>query len=150
MPETFKIVAILDDKTVLINAGERNDIKIGDEFNILEKGPTLIKDPDTGEVLEKVQQYKQRIYVQKVEKKYSICVSKYTRTVIGNSLAERLLRASTDQYSIAITRVSVAGDAEKQETVGRKLNIDPNEINDVLGSYSYHQVHAGDQVKLVK
>lgn len=68
MPETFKIVAILDDKTVLINAGERNDIKIGDEFNILEKGPTLIKDPDTGEVLEKVQQYKQRIYVQKVEK----------------------------------------------------------------------------------
>lgn len=68
----FKIVKILSDETVIINAGEKDSIKRGDTFEIF--GPGMeIKDDDTGESLGTIDNIKETVSVLKVFDKMCEC-----------------------------------------------------------------------------
>ncbi|MBB1166691.1 hypothetical protein [Lacticaseibacillus paracasei] len=49
--EKYKVVKIIDNESLVINAGETNQIKVGDEFRIVNSNGEKITDPDTGESL---------------------------------------------------------------------------------------------------
>jgi len=133
----FKIIAIIDKETVLINAGSDDAITEKQAFNIIDEEPVIIKDPETGEVLDTYNRYKQRLYVKEVRPKYSICVSKYETVSVGASLASRVIGSAA---------IFQAPDLADHHTIGRELNVDKNEVKDILSTYSYAKVHLNDEV----
>lgn len=72
MEKTYKIVRIIDDQTLVINAGYNDGIKSGDKFEIYTSGEE-IKDPDTDEVLGTLDYIKEKVEAVDVFPKMSIC-----------------------------------------------------------------------------
>lgn len=72
MEKTYKIIKIIDDQTLVINAGYDDDIEIGDQFEIYSTGEE-IKDPDTNEVLGTLDHIKERVEAVDVFEKMCIC-----------------------------------------------------------------------------
>lgn len=133
----FKIVAIIDDETVIINAGKRDGIMNNDKFNILDSKSQELKDPDTDEILGIFKQVKQPIFAKDVQEKYSICVSRYKSQ--GNSaLASMILGTSRG-----------AGTSNSEREIGKKMKIQPEEATESLTHYTYETVHVGDVVEHV-
>jgi curli biogenesis system outer membrane secretion channel CsgG len=71
-PWTGKVVMAKDGK-IYINAGERNGIKVGDVFVVYHRGEEL-RDPDTGELLDFIEEKLGTISVITVQEKVSICI----------------------------------------------------------------------------
>ena len=127
-------------KTVIINAGTREGIKNDDKFNILDKKVYKLTDPDTHEVLDTFKKYKQKLYVKELHETYCICVSTYKKHIMPASLMKSL----TEPLNPFLKQ-----DKESVKIIGKKMKIDPKEINDILSSYSYSTVHVGDVVKII-
>ncbi len=72
MEKTYKIVKIIDDHTLVIDAGYNDGIKNGDQFEIYSKGEE-IKDPDTNEILGTLDHIKERVEAVTVFEKMCIC-----------------------------------------------------------------------------
>ncbi|HDK5717126.1 TPA: hypothetical protein PTC28_001852, partial [Staphylococcus pseudintermedius] len=51
MEKKFGVAAILDEYTIIINAGKSDDVSEGDSLSILSDSTIEIKDPFTDEVL---------------------------------------------------------------------------------------------------
>lgn len=49
--ENYKVVKIIDNESLVINAGETDQIKVGDKFRIVNSNGETITDPDTGKSL---------------------------------------------------------------------------------------------------
>lgn len=138
--DKFYIVAIINKKTVLVNAGKRDGVRKDNSFDILDQKKKTLKDPITGEILDKFYQKKQRIYVSEVHEKYSVCVSTYT-TKTSNLY---------DFASIASPLSDIIGsNTVKTEIVGKELNVEDSEIEDLLSEFNYAKVKVGDIVKKV-
>lgn len=146
MKKTIKIISILDDTTVLINAGSREGITTNDSFDIIDPKVEKIIDPDTKELLDEISRFKQRIYVKETKEKYSICVSKYSSTTVNASLTKMILQTSAKNLANSF---NMAGTEEETKTYGSELNIDPKEADNILSKYSHAKVHVGDEVILV-
>lgn len=139
----IKIIAIINETTVIINAGTREGIKKDDKFNILDKKVYKLTDPDTHEVLDTFKKYKQKLYVKELHETYCICVSTYKKHIMpASSLA--LMKSLTEPLNPFLKQ-----DKESVKIIGKKMKIDPKEINDILSSYSYSTVHVGDVVKII-
>ena len=74
-----QIIAILNNKQVIINIGKRDGVKSNDKFDIIDSQVKILRDPDTHEILDRFHQFKQQISVIKVELKYSICSSIFNK-----------------------------------------------------------------------
>lgn len=146
--KTIKIIAIVNDNTVLINAGKRDGLSSGDSLNVLDNHTTKLSDPDTGEVLAEFKQFKQKIYVKEAKDKYSICVGKYTRTATNLSTTSNALAARILDTSGIIA--SSARYETQTETVGKKLNVNPEQVTDIFSDYSYKMISIGDTATLIK
>lgn len=72
MEEVYRIIKIIDDKTVVINAGEKDHIKKGDEFQIYSIGESVI-DPETKEDLGTLNTIKEVVSAVDVLPNMSIC-----------------------------------------------------------------------------
>ena len=131
-----QIATIIDDTKVIINQGSRNNVNVGDEFNIVDNKPSILKDPTTDEILGKFNQYKQKIYVTQVEEKYSICTSIIKEKKVPQSYID-IVSKPLDSLSIV----------KEESKVGKKMKINPNEINNVLSKYNYKTIHVGDRIK---
>ncbi len=123
MEKIYKIIKIIDDETLVINAGYDNGIKIGDDFEIFEDGEE-IKDPDTGEVLGTLDTIKERVEAIDVFPKMCIC----RHNIIVN-------------YIKAIT-----GDFTKIKS--KTLNIDSSQISGGLSDNL--TIHIGDKVRKIR
>lgn len=55
MSKEFKVVMIIDDYTLVLNAGSTDGINLGDEFVVYALSKEDIIDPDTGESLGKLE-----------------------------------------------------------------------------------------------
>ncbi|WP_390410074.1 hypothetical protein [Lacticaseibacillus jixiensis] len=141
--KTFKIIAISDDHTVIINAGKREGITTKDAFDILDSEIKQLIDPDTKELLDEFQQKKQRVYVHSVRDKYCICVSKYKQSALESQMITSVTSSLTEALLNPASRYA------KRETVGENLNIDKDEISGILNEYNHSLVHVGDVVQLV-
>ena len=140
----FKIVAIVDTSTVIINGGSKDGINLKSKFDILEDHPVQIKDPDSDEVLGEFKQKKQRIYAKEVHERYTICTSKYTITESAHNLVDGIFNLNGSVYGDRFSSNQV------KKTIGKDMKIDKNEADNVLSPYSYNMVHKHDTVQLVK
>ena len=87
----FKVVKIISEYDVVINAGSDDGVKVGDIFEIYEPGD-VVNDPDTDEVLGTLDFVKARIQVKTVFQKMSLCTNTETST---STIAELALSMSS-------------------------------------------------------
>lgn len=71
----YGIAALIDEYTLVINAGKEERIKVGQKIKILSKHHTDILDPFTGEKLGNLHHIKDEVRVSEVHRKFSICKS---------------------------------------------------------------------------
>lgn len=73
MPKiTAKVAKILDNRTLVINAGSDKNVRLGMKFLISSSVGSEVKDPDSEEVLGEVAIPKIRVSIVRVDSKYSI------------------------------------------------------------------------------
>ena len=90
MNKEYKVIRIIDDKTLVINAGEKNKIKIGDKFKIYVEGVELI-DLETKESYGKLETTKDIVTVVDVMDKMCICKKRiYTQQNIFDTINSRV------------------------------------------------------------
>jgi len=70
-----KVAKILDEYSIVINVGRDNDVVNGMVFVVFVQSDDEVKDPDSGEVLGKLEHVKDYIIVSHVQDKFSICVA---------------------------------------------------------------------------
>lgn len=75
----FKVIKIISDKRIVINAG-KNEVQTGDILRVIEKNSEEIVDPDTNEVLGTLDYIKATITVEYVYEHMSICKNYETKT----------------------------------------------------------------------
>lgn len=68
----FKVIEIIDDTKIIINAGEEDDLYVGQSLNIVKKG-TPVRDLD-GSELGTYDLIIERIMVNQVYSRFSICI----------------------------------------------------------------------------
>lgn len=129
----YHVVAILSNTELIINAGKINHINTTDYFDILENKEEQLIDPVNNEVLDTFKRKKQRVYVTEVRKKYCICTSEYIDKSPNHSELFNAIAKGTPMI---------------QETVGRKMKIDKNEVHNILSKYSYSTIHLKDKAIL--
>ena len=141
----MKVAKIISTKQIVINAGEEDGIKVGDELQIIEQIGDPVKDPDTGKILGTLDKQKGKVIVSTVYSKMSIADAP-TKEIIN------------DPYSNLMRQVSaVSGGTNPldrwKKTIRTDLNVDPDEITGGLpesqNDYA-EQIHVGDTVKLIK
>lgn len=106
--EIYRVIKIIDEYNIVINAGYNKAIKEGDKLEIFIKGEP-IEDPETHEKLGTLDTIKAKLIVKQVFPRFCIC---------GNS-------ETTGTYS-ALTSFAIAVNNTNIEP--KKLNINPKEI----------------------
>lgn len=132
MKKEKKVIKILDEYTIIINAGFKEGIKEGDTFQILDTKGNVVKDPDTGEVLGYLDLIKDTVKVTEVQEKMCFCSS--TETIgINKVLMSSILNIQDSMLPI-----------EK-----KRLNVD---LDDITGGRerSNAPIKVGDRVRLIK
>lgn len=121
----IKIIKILSEYEVVINAGSDDGIEVNQHFNILDDEKRLLTDPDTGDILDEFTGYKAELIVKRVEKKYAIC---------------RTPRSSSDSISLLAQSMSLGLTKSQQE----KLNVSEYDIDNIFSKYTNSIVKIGD------
>lgn len=115
MNKTIKVIKIIDDKKIIINAGIADGISYNDRLEIYAEANSDIIDPDTGENLGKLKYIKACVRAQHIEEKYTICINNET-----DSVSLRDLLAVQNYLDATFTSPS-------------SLNVNPKDIS---GGYS--------------
>src|SRR5699024_3427214 len=133
----FKIVKILDEYNVVINAGTNHDLKQSDQFQIIDKEGSEVIDPDTQEVIGTLDLIKATVEVTELHEKMCICSSK--QSIKMNSLL------SSTALSTGINSIADGFAVSEQE----KLNVD---LKQVTGGKrkSNKKIRLGDTARLLK
>lgn len=138
MESKFKVAKIIDEYTIVINAGASNGIEVGDTFQILDKVGNEVLDPDTGEVIGSLDLIKGTVNVMEIYEKMCLCTAPYD-DLYGSGL-------------IGLTGLSTLDIINKKNSTRpkkKKLNIDLNYITGSLGE-SDEPIRIGDSVRLIK
>ena len=113
----IKVARIIDEYSVVINAGQNDGVSDNDLFEILGKG-TEINDPDTGESLGMLDFVKARVVANSVLPKMSICQSQdYFSAIVAGISATMIgkpAELNVDEEDIS----GGYGDADKTIRVG--------------------------------
>ncbi|WP_367378138.1 hypothetical protein [Enterococcus gilvus] len=134
----FKIIKILSEYKVIINAGERDGIKKGDKFEILDPEKRILEDPDSGEILDEFEGFKARIIAEDVKEKYTICATpKRYEANTTNTIASAAIKV--------INENSLWG-YEPKKAKQDKLNVSEYEIDNIFSPYTNSLVSEGDVV----
>lgn len=72
----YGVAAIIDERTIIINYGEADGAKIGQNLKVLSNHTLHLNDPFTGDILGKLRHIKAEVQITRVEQKYSFCSSK--------------------------------------------------------------------------
>ena len=102
----FKVIKIISDKRIVINAG-KNEVQTGDILRVIEKNSEEIVDPDTNEVLGTLDYIKATITVEYVYEHMSICKNYETKTVNALDPFETLRqREVTSPLNVNLSQIS--------------------------------------------
>lgn len=138
MNNQFRVIKIIDDTSLIVNAGSDDSVFIDDIMEIYGESEAVF-DPQTKENLGKIDIIKDHLKVTKVYEKMCVCetphVSKYFTTILSNSL----FSSTQKKLDVEPTDISGSGDKTirvgdsarliKKETTETK-NIDkPDEVN---------------------
>ncbi|MBZ8174048.1 hypothetical protein [Staphylococcus delphini] len=86
MEKKFGVAGILDEYTIIINAGKSDDVSEGDSLSILSDSTIEIKDPFTDEVLYELKRIKAKLKIVRVFEKVSFCKSKNEKKNIFSTI----------------------------------------------------------------
>ena len=122
MNKTFKVVKIINEYKVVVNAGTNDLIKETDEFEIYEPGQ-IVFDPDTGENLGTLDFVKAKLCIVDIFPKMCVCENRDSESIPFVEII------STPSYT-------------------RKLPLDV-EIRDISGGFESvsKKIHVGDLVR---
>ena len=76
-----KVADLIDSRTLVINKGSKNGVKVGMLFMVYDATGKNVKDPETGEELGKIQLPKIEVKVTHADEKYSIAETHKYREV---------------------------------------------------------------------
>jgi hypothetical protein len=122
----YKIIRIIDEKSIMLNCGAKQGITVGDMFYIRSKSKEVITDPDTDEVLAEIQKYKAKIEVVSIYDKICICQNARTSPLLSEAMTSVL-------------------------TIRRRLdlNVDPTQITGNFIMDEEELIQVGDEVEPV-
>jgi hypothetical protein len=119
-----KVAKILDEYSIVINVGRDDDVVNGMVFVVFVQSDDEVKDPDSGEVLGKLEHVKDYIFVSHVQDRFSTCVagekeassreaeSHGAQTLSGAMMAESMTarpggsRLSNEKLNVNISQVT--------------------------------------------
>jgi hypothetical protein len=81
--EYARVAQIINARELVINIGSNNDVEEGMKFAILAESPMLVKDPETGEILDEIDREKIRVMATEVRPKITICKTYKSRRTSG-------------------------------------------------------------------
>lgn len=115
MNKEFRVIKIIDDTSLIVNAGLEDGIESGDSMEICSRGADII-DPVTKEKLGKLEITKAKLNVSEVYDKMCICetvyVSNYFATLISNPLF------SSTQKKLDVEPTEISGEGDKTIRIG--------------------------------
>ena len=137
-----KIVKILDEYSIVINIGRNNGVVKDTEFVIFTRSDEEVKDPDSGEVLGKLENVKDYVTAAHVQDKFTICVAKETKNMHKEGES-----AGAQTLSGAMMAESMSARPEGSKISAKKLNVNASQITGVpqLGPISI-----GDCVRAIE
>lgn len=127
MEKEYRVVKIVDDKTIIINAGSNDGIKIGNKFEIFEVGKEII-DPISKENLGALDTIKDTVEVVNLYPKMCLC------------------RHIIDSGGFSNLALAMARTFNNQEN--KLLNVEVKEISGGLSSDL--TIRVGDKVRHIK
>lgn len=130
MKKKYKVIKIIDDTTLIINAGSVNDIEVGDEMEIHGKSENIY-DPETNENLGKIDIIKDRLKITKVYEKMCICETSYVSNYFSSLLSNPLFASTQRKLDVEPTEIS--GTADKTIRIGDEaILIKKSQKNEII------------------
>lgn len=109
MKKKFKVIKIIDDTTLVINAGSSNNAEIGDIMEIHGKSETIY-DPETKENLGQIDIIKDSLKITKTYEKMCICESAFVSNYFSSILNNSLFTSTQRKLDVEPTEISGTGD----------------------------------------
>jgi len=98
-----KVAAVLNEQQLVINVGARDGVTEGMQFAVLGAEPIIVRDPDSGEELDKLDPEKTRVEAIEVRDRVTVCET-YRSFVVGLQLhrtfMERLSATDDDKGAL--------------------------------------------------
>ena len=136
-----KVAKILDEYSIVINVGRKNSVVDGMVFAIFVKSDEEIKDPDSGEVLGKLENVKEHVFVSHVQDRFSTCVAGTKETS-----CEEHESHGAQTLSGAMMAESMTARPENKPN-SEKLNVNTSQIT---GLPQLGPISVGDMVRAVE
>lgn len=137
-----KVAKILDEYSIVINIGRDNDVVNGMVFVVFVQSDDEVKDPDSGEVLGKLEHVKDYIFVSHVQDKFSTCVAGEKEASSGEAEPQGAQTLSGAMMAESMT-VRPGGGRLSNE----KLNVNTSQVTGVL---QLGPISVGDMVRAVE
>lgn len=109
MNKEFKVIKIIDDKSLIVNAGSLNNVEKGDIMIIHGKSEPIF-DLDTNENLGQINIMKARLKVSEVYDKMCLCEAPFVSSYLLSLTTNSLFSSSQDVLNVDPTEVSGSGD----------------------------------------
>lgn len=122
--KNWKVIKIIDDFNIVINGGKEDSLKVGDNLEVFTEGE-ILKDPDTGDTLGKLDLIKAKIKVKDLFEKFSVCTN-------------------AEEGVTIMSQISTASNSHKFRP--GKLNVQQSEITG-YGSSATKAIKIGDLVR---
>ncbi len=137
-----KVAKILDEYSIVINVGRNNGAVNGMVFAVFVQSDEEVKDPDSGEVLGKLENIKEHVFVAHLQDKFATCVAGEKDVPCGEHESH-----SAQTLSGAMMAESMTARPENSKISNEKLNVNTSQITGVpqLGPIS-----VGDMVRAVE
>lgn len=125
MKNDFKVVKIVDDKTIVINAGKNNGIQNADKFEIYELGDEVI-DPETNENLGNLTSHKAYVQVINVYEKMALCENTERETLLlsANYSSIKPLNIDISQITGGISKNKTIRIGDRAKLLNKTKNTD--------------------------
>ncbi|MBD5090231.1 MAG: hypothetical protein HDT49_00375 [Lactobacillus sp.] len=139
----MKVAKIISTKQIVVNAGKKDKLAVGDELEIVGQIGDPVKDPDTGKVLGTLDNLKGRVTVSTV----------YENMAIADAPTKEILDDPYTQSRRMSEKIARMGDPMQifRKNIQEDLNVDPDEITGGLPAATNdydNQIHVGDTVIL--
>lgn len=129
--KTYKVIAIPDDKTLIIDYGRKDQASKKDIVNVIEKGPEIIYENKSYGSLDNI---KAELKINEIYNEFSVCSNRYTTSV--NASLKYITEVSQNMGSL-------------MRTVDEKLNVNEEEIKN-LEKPKDSPISLGDMVEIIK
>lgn len=129
--KTYKVIAIPDDKTLIIDYGRKDQASKKDIVNVIEKGPEIIYDNKSYGTFDNI---KAELKINEIYNEFSVCSNRYTTSV----------NASLKYFTDVAQNMG-----NLMKTVDVKLNVNEEEIKN-LEKPKDSPISLGDMVEIIK